>query len=304
MKKVDIYEKCPEFDTKSFHLRLVQLGDAEDMLLCYSDRKAVERLNADHCTGDFYCANEEAMKQCIHFWLIEYENRGFVRLAILPKSGDLAGKAVGTIELFGGEYGVLRIDLASDYDSPETIGEIVKLAIDRLVGLLSVQTLVVKVSNVPERIPVLENYGFVPSDFRESGYMEWKRSLHFKEDMGIAVCGLACCICSSNDDCKGCRTGGCKERDWCKAYHCWIEKGTDKCLDCENYVCDFPIINKNKTKAMLHIIKEFGQKKLMECLERNEKQGINYHYFGEYFGDYDCATEEEAYDLILKGWEE
>ncbi|MDO5310962.1 MAG: DUF3795 domain-containing protein, partial [Clostridia bacterium] len=26
-----------------------------------------------------------------------------------------------------------------------------------------------------------------------------------KRELGIARCGLACCVCSKNDECRGCR---------------------------------------------------------------------------------------------------
>ena len=37
-----------------------------------------------------------------------------------------------------------------------------------------------------------------------------------KRELGIARCGLACCLCSENVLCKGCRRDGFKELSWCK----------------------------------------------------------------------------------------
>ena len=37
-----------------------------------------------------------------------------------------------------------------------------------------------------------------------------------KRELGIARCGLACCLCSENVSCKGCRKDGFLELSWCK----------------------------------------------------------------------------------------
>lgn len=49
-------------------------------------------------------------------------------------------------------------------------------------------------------------------------------------------------------------------------------------------------------------ISQYGENKLLECLEKNEKVGIVYHYSGQLVGDYDLPkTEEEIVQLILLG---
>lgn len=37
-----------------------------------------------------------------------------------------------------------------------------------------------------------------------------------KRELGIARCGLACCLCSENVTCSGCNTGDCPDKDWCE----------------------------------------------------------------------------------------
>ena len=37
-----------------------------------------------------------------------------------------------------------------------------------------------------------------------------------KRELGIARCGLACCLCSENVTCKGCKLDGFKDLSWCK----------------------------------------------------------------------------------------
>lgn len=45
-----------------------------------------------------------------------------------------------------------------------------------------------------------------------------------KRELGIARCGLACCLCSENDKCKGCDWDGCNGVSWCENRKCSIEK--------------------------------------------------------------------------------
>ena len=37
-----------------------------------------------------------------------------------------------------------------------------------------------------------------------------------KRGLGIARCGLACCLCSENTSCKGCDSGQCPDKEWCE----------------------------------------------------------------------------------------
>lgn len=45
-----------------------------------------------------------------------------------------------------------------------------------------------------------------------------------KWELGIARCGLACCLCSENINCQGCNSGQCPDREWCENRKCSIEK--------------------------------------------------------------------------------
>ncbi len=55
-----------------------------------------------------------------------------------------------------------------------------------------------------------------------------------KRELGIARCGLACCLCSENDHCGGCNTGECPDKDWCENRKCSIEKQYGHCYECES----------------------------------------------------------------------
>ena len=45
-----------------------------------------------------------------------------------------------------------------------------------------------------------------------------------KRELGIARCGLACCLCSENISCKGCDSGECPDKEWCENRKCSISK--------------------------------------------------------------------------------
>lgn len=46
-----------------------------------------------------------------------------------------------------------------------------------------------------------------------------------KRELGIARCGLACCLCSKNDECNGCVSEECPDKSWCENRKCSIQKG-------------------------------------------------------------------------------
>lgn len=123
------------------------------------------------------------------------------------------------------------------------------------------------------------------------------------KEKGIAYCGLACCLCSENKDCAGCRNDGCKNKEWCKSFNCCKQKGINGCWECSELdTCDNFMLKKLKIGAFAAFIAQYGEEKLMECLERNEKNGVIYHYDGGIIGDYDeVADREQVFKLILNG---
>ncbi|MCM1223755.1 MAG: DUF3795 domain-containing protein [Lachnospiraceae bacterium] len=121
-----------------------------------------------------------------------------------------------------------------------------------------------------------------------------------KRELGIARCGLACCLCSENVTCNGCNSGECPDKDWCENRKCTIEKGLEHCFECEEN-CKKGLLNKIKPYAFTMFVKRYGEKALLDCLERNEQQGIVYHCDG-INGDYDNFDDvEKLIDFILTG---
>lgn len=297
---MNIYQTCPEYQSESFCLRLVRLEDAEALLDCYSDRVVAARANADNCTSDFYYTTLEQMEECIHFWLAEYQKGYYVRFAIVSKQ---EGRAVGTMEVFGGEAGVLRLDIASRYEQEAYIDQLFRLAVLELIRDFEAESLYVKTSNTPERVPLVEKYGFTPSGtFRPGmGYYERTRAKFFDRSKGLAYCGLACCVCSENKDCAGCRNDGCRGKDWCKSYSCRTARGKGGCWECGEYPCGYSMLEKPRVRAFGEYIKAYGEESLISTLERREKDGVLYHYPGKLIGDYDLfQTQEELFRFLQR----
>lgn len=113
-----------------------------------------------------------------------------------------------------------------------------------------------------------------------------------KRELGIARCGLACCLCGENANCAGCDSGTCHDKDWCINRKCSMEKGLEGCWQCEEE-CRKGLLGKIKPYGFTQYIKRYGKEALMDCLERNEQAGVVYHSQG-ITGDYDDFTDVEA----------
>lgn len=167
MSNTNPYEKCPIYESKNFILRLVEENDAENLFKCYSDLSAVKFMNSDNCTSDFHFTTINEVKNCIFIWLREYENKGYVRFSIEDKQNC---KAIGTIEMFGRKdadgkitgYGVLRIDLCSNYEKHSYITELLEISNKHFYDVFGVKQIITKaISTATERILALIENGFL-----------------------------------------------------------------------------------------------------------------------------------------------
>ena len=121
-----------------------------------------------------------------------------------------------------------------------------------------------------------------------------------KRELGIARCGLACCLCSENDSCNGCLSDECSGKEWCENRKCSLKKGISHCFECSED-CKKGLLAKIKPYAFTQFIRRYGAEELLDCLERNEKAGIVYHREG-IIGDYDDYDEiEQLIDFIKTG---
>jgi len=123
-----------------------------------------------------------------------------------------------------------------------------------------------------------------------------------KTEKGIAYCGLACCLCTYNDTCAGCRNEGCTGKEWCKNYNCSRVKGLNGCWECSEFPCKGGMLDKLRVRSFAKFIKENGEEEFMRCLARNEADGIVYHYPGGHVGDYDkYDNEDDIIDMLKYG---
>lgn len=123
-----------------------------------------------------------------------------------------------------------------------------------------------------------------------------------KRELGIARCGLACCLCSENKECKGCMKDGflelswCKDAEWCENRKCSIAKALDGCHACQDSGCRKGLFStKIKALGFTEFVRRYGMEALLDCLEKNEASGVVYHRTG-IMGDYDEFDDVE--DLI------
>lgn len=123
-----------------------------------------------------------------------------------------------------------------------------------------------------------------------------------RRELGIARCGLACCLCSENDKCSGCNSGKCPDKEWCENRKCSLENHYEHCYDCtQEQDCHKGLLSKIKPYAFTLFIKRYGEEELLNYLERNEDNGIIYHHEG-INGDYDDFDDvERLIDFIKTG---
>lgn len=121
-----------------------------------------------------------------------------------------------------------------------------------------------------------------------------------KVELGIAKCGLACCVCSKNNICKGCNSECCTDKEWCENRKCSKVKKLRGCYECGES-CSKMMLTKLKPAAFTSFIKSYGYDELMTCLARNEKYGVVYHREG-IIGDYDNFNNiEDIINFIKMG---
>ena len=173
--KPDPFSTCPVYESKSFLLRLVSPDDADDLLRCYVNKEARRFFNADTCTSDFFYESLDEMRSCIGFWLEEYKAGKFVRFSIIVKA---SGKAVGTVEIIGSSFSVLRADILPEYESEEHLSELLNIA-DSFFHDFGCHEIVTKA--IPEaeaRISALIKNGYGPFPQNK----DWDREHYYRKE--------------------------------------------------------------------------------------------------------------------------
>ena len=167
---MNVYEKCPEFESKKFLVRLFRDEDCGDLWRVYSDKNALPFFNSDNCDGDnFYSATEERMAEALRFWHMSYENGWFARLSIVDKT---ASSVIGTIEVClrvsedeFNHMGILRVDVRSDYEREDALYDIFSLVTPKVEELLGCKGVLTKAPvYAVERIKAIQRAGFTKSE--------------------------------------------------------------------------------------------------------------------------------------------
>lgn len=103
-------------------------------------------MNDNNCDFGFYMESEEKMQKTIEYWLGFYTKKYFIRFAIVDNA---TRNAVGTIEGFGGETGVLRVDILSTYERESYLSEIFDFAKENFHKLFENNYIVTKAIPLP-----------------------------------------------------------------------------------------------------------------------------------------------------------
>ena len=107
----------------------------------------------------------------IGVWLKEYALGRYVRLSVVDRAEE---RVVGTVEIFGGESGVLRIDLPVRYEVRMFLEELLALARDEMARDFPMGRMCFKAHTALRRAAARAQ-GFLPSDFRKGGdYWEYR----------------------------------------------------------------------------------------------------------------------------------
>lgn len=174
--KPDPYIKCPEYESKSFMLRLVMPEDTADLLFCYSSPLAQAIFNSDRCTSNFCYSTLAEMKECIDGWLDAYNKKYFVRFSIIDKQNE---KAVGTVEIFGSDkshdHSVLRIDLHPKYEHKAYLDELLCTADSFFYDFDCYKIVSKAIPEATERILALRNHGYC----HYPANTEWEREDYY-----------------------------------------------------------------------------------------------------------------------------
>ncbi|MFA7119832.1 MAG: DUF3795 domain-containing protein [Sphaerochaetaceae bacterium] len=120
-------------------------------------------------------------------------------------------------------------------------------------------------------------------------------------EKGMAYCGLACCLCTFQPGCRGCKEQGCPGEAWCKIRSCCQDKGLRSCGDCPSFPCDAPLFAKVKVRTFAKMVSEVGEEKMMDLLQKAEERDVIYHYEGKIVGDYDMLKDEQEVRKLVLG---
>ena len=119
----------------------------------------------------------------------------------------------------------------------------------------------------------------------------------------IAYCGLVCGMCHLSSECDFCKNtaSSCTKRDACYQRTCCIQKGLRGCWECDEFPCGKDMHappHDLRIRAFVAFIKAEGAETLIDCLLKNEANGIHYGLGRDYDGK---NSEDEVIQLLREG---
>ena len=119
----------------------------------------------------------------------------------------------------------------------------------------------------------------------------------------IAYCGLVCGMCHMRAECDFCKNTAslCARSEVCYQRNCCIQKGLQECWECAEFPCGEDMHGPShdlRIRAFVAFIKAEGAEALVDCLLRNEADGIYYGHGRDYDGK---NSEEEVIRLLKTG---
>lgn len=164
---MSIFEYCPNYRFKDITLTKTTEEHAEELLRCYSDARVIALFNSDNCTTNFECKTIEQMKSLIAYWEKSYDEGTFVRLSVVLND---TYEIIGTVEMYRREendnfngYGMLRIDLRSDYEDYDIISQILQIVDRYFYDEFEVAHILTKApESADDRISALNDADFCP----------------------------------------------------------------------------------------------------------------------------------------------
>ncbi len=119
----------------------------------------------------------------------------------------------------------------------------------------------------------------------------------------IAYCGLVCGRCHQRTECDGCKNTAklCSRSAVCYQRNCCIQRGLQGCWECTEFPCGKDMHGPShdlRIRAFVTFIKTEGAETLIDCLLKNEAQGIFYGHHRDYDGK---QSEEEVIQLLKTG---
>ena len=125
-----------------------------------------------------------------------------------------------------------------------------------------------------------------------------------KKEKGFGYCGKPCCLCTISK-CPGCRAEGDMDHSDCENFRCAKNRELTYCHQCVDFPCQKGVLSDTVPVGVSKFLQIFTEEEALEYLEKNERNGMLYHYLYTLKGDYDKAeTPEDVMKLILKGSQE